>query len=514
MDTDMRTQKGGLNRRQFIKGAIGAGAAGMALTAPAYVRAQGTEGEAPKPPNILFAFADDWGLHASIHGTRGLQTPVFDRIATNGVRFERAFLNAPSCTPSRGTVLTGQHMWRLGPGANLHSTLPAELPVYPHLLEEEAGYFTGYTRKGWGPGDNEVGGRDRPPTGPSFSDFERFLNDRPEGAPFCFWFGSQDPHRGYSDGLREEEGIDPDEVEVPPYLPDAPEVRRDIADYYAEVQRFDRETGEMLDKLEEVGELDNTLVVMSGDHGWPFPRSKSNLYDAGTQVPLAIWWPGHIEGGRVITDLVTLTDLAPTFLDAAGLSVLPEMTGRSMLPALTSDREGRVGFYRSFALLAKERHHGLCRPEGNGYPSRAIRTEAFLYIRNYEPDRWPVGAPDISSSQDIFSDTDNGPTKQYMIEHANDPEVKPLFLKSFGKRPAEELYDMRDDPHQMNNVAEEPEYEVVRAHLAATLEAELTAMEDPRMRGEGGAFDEYPYHAGYGMEEVEPPEPVREALGL
>jgi N-sulfoglucosamine sulfohydrolase len=507
---------GGMNRRQFIKGSLGAAGVSVAFQgagreANAAPLAHPSAGERP---NILFAFADDWGAHASALGTAGLHTPTFDRIASEGVLFENAFLNAPSCTPARGTVLTGQYMWRLGPGANLHSTLPAELPVYPELLEAHAGYFTGYTRKGWGPGQLEPGGREAPPTGPQFDDFEAFLESRPGDAPFCFWFGSQDPHRGYSDALREEKGVDPDEVEVPPCFPDGPEVRRDIANYYAEVQRFDREVGEMLDKLDEMGELSNTLVVMSSDHGWPFPRGKSNLYDAGTHVPLAIWWPGQMNGGRRVSDLVTLTDLAPTFLEAAGVDRPAQMTGRSFLGAMLSEREGRVTGYRSFALLAKERHHGLCRPRGEGYPSRAIRTKDFLYIRNYEPDRWPVGAPYISSSQDIFSDTDDGPTKQYMIAHADDPDVAPLFALSFAKRPAEELYDMREDPHQLVNVAEDAAYEAVKHQLAAMLEDELTAMEDPRMFGEGDKFDEYPYYVGYGMEEVDPPESVKRALDL
>ncbi len=465
-------------------------------------------------PNILFAFADDWGVHASAYGTEAIKTPTFDRIAGEGIRFENAFVNAPSCTPSRGSILTGQHAARLGPGANLHSTLPAELPVYPALLETRRDYFVGHTRKGWGPGNVGAGGRERNPAGPQYDDFEQFLEERPEGAPFCFWFGSSDPHRDYSDSLRQEMGIDPAEVVVPPYLPDVPVVRKDIANYYAEVQRFDREVGGLLKQLEEAGELENTLVVMTGDHGWPFPRGKSNLYDAGARVPLAIWWPGKMEKPRVVTDFVSLTDLAPTFLEVAGLQPPQEMTGRSLVEILTSKREPRVGRHRSHVVLAKERHHGLCRADGNAYPSRAIRTENFLYIRNYKPGRWPLGAPNISSSQWIFSDADDAPTKRWMINHASDPEVEPLFKLSFAKRPAEELYDLRKDPYQMHNLAKKASYASLKTHLAETLQSELEALEDPRAFGKGSQFDEYPYHVGYGSEKVEPPEPVKEALEL
>lgn len=479
--------------------------------------------DAAEGPNILFVFADDWGYHASLFETPGLATPHFDRVAERGVRFDRAFVDVPTCTPIRGAVLTGQHAWRLGPGASLWGTLPAELPVYPDLLEE-AGYFVGYSGKGWGPGNVEAGGRERNPAGPAFEDFAAFLEQRPEGQPFMFNFFTHHPHRSHwEESLREQEGIDPAEVEVPPYLPDAEAVRGDIADYYAEVQRFDRELGDLLALLEEAGELEQTMIAVTSDHGWAFPRAKSTLYDAGTRVPMAIWWPGRMgeeRGGRVVTDLVLLSDLAPTFLEAAGVGQPEQMTGRSLMDILLSDRQGRVSGHRSFVLLAKEGHHRLCRldEEGqisnHGYPTRAIRTEDYLYIRNYEPDRWPLGSPYVSSSQWIFSDAMDTPTKRYMIEQAMDAEVNPLFLQAFDKRPAEELYDVQADPYQLHNLADDAEHEALRKHLAGMLDEELRALEDPRAFGEGQAFDEYPYYVDYGAEIVDPPASVKEALGL
>jgi N-sulfoglucosamine sulfohydrolase len=241
-------------------------------------------------PNILFAVADDWGYgHAGVFWDTTVQTPTFDRVAREGLLFTNAHISSPSCTPSRGAILAGQHFWRLGAAANLWSLWPGSVTVYPNLLAEQGGYVVGHTRKGWGPG--QVADRVGNPAGPAFANFAQFLERRPAGQPFCFWFGSQDPHRGVrGDGaaLRKTMGIDPAGVVVPPMLPDVAAVREDIAEYYAQVQRFDTDVGELLRMLEERGELDNTLVVISSDHGWSFPRGKSNLYDVGTRV--MVFW--------------------------------------------------------------------------------------------------------------------------------------------------------------------------------------------------------------------------------
>jgi len=266
------------NRRSFIKKmAVG----GAALSFAGIFCQKG----AGKRPNILFALADDWSWpHAGFAGDTVVKTPTFDKLAREGVVFKNAFVTAPSCTPSRGAILTGQFHWRLEEGGNLWSSLPQKFDVYPELLEQ-AGYFVGFTRKGWGPGRFEEGGRKRNPAGDRYSDFKEFMEKRPENTPFCFWFGSYDPHRKYDLGSGVKSGMKIEDVTVPACLPDSKEIRSDICDYYWEVQRFDREVGELLQMLEQKGELENTIVVMSGDNGMPFPRCKSNLYDLGTRVP-------------------------------------------------------------------------------------------------------------------------------------------------------------------------------------------------------------------------------------
>jgi len=470
-------------RRDFIR-AIGLGTASLMMPA----LGSGAEG-GRRRPNILFCIADDWVWpHASIAGAKVIKTPTFDRVAREGVMFENAFVSAPSCTPSRGAIVTGQWHWRLEHGGNLWSSLPAKFTVYPDLLEG-AGYHVGFTRKGWGPGRDAPGGRKRNPAGPRFKDFGKFLEGRPEGAPFCFWFGSYDPHRGYKWQSGIESGMKPEDVEVPAPLADSEQVRTDICDYYFEVQRFDREVGELLKVVERMGELDNTLVVMTGDNGMPFPRCKSNLYDLGTNVPLAVRWPSRAAGGRVVEDFISLSDLAPTFLEAAGLKATKEMTGRSFLDILSSGKSGRVDPKRDRIFTGMERHTRR-RAGGVGYPMRALRTHDYLYIRNFKPDRWPAGDPER------YGDIDGSPTKSYMMEHRNDAKVKRLFELAFGKRPAEELYDLRKDPGQLDNVAGKAEYAAVRKRLGNELTAELKATGDPRVLGKGDVFDEYPYYGG------------------
>lgn len=460
----------------------------LVLFAVAALAPQEVRVEPPaRRPNILFAIADDWGWpHAGSYGDRVVKTPTFDRLAAEGVRFEAAFVSSPSCTPSRNAILTGQAFFRLGEGANLWSTLAPEHAVYPLLLAE-AGYHVGHWRKAWGPGDWRAAGREVDPAGPAYASFEAFIAARPEGAPFCFWLGASDPHRAYRPGSGEASGIDLDEVSVPPPYPDAREIRSDIADYYFEVQRFDRDVGRAIEMLRARGELDDTLVVMTGDHGWPFPRGKTNLYDLGVRVPLAMCFGSRIAAGTVITDLVSFTDLAPTFLEVAGLEPAAAMTGASLLPLLRGDESAPQ---RHHVVFGRERHTVAQRGHTGGYPMRAVRTARYLYVRNYRPDDWPAGweAP----GDRPFRDCDNGPTKTWLMDHRD--EYPSAFELCFGKRPIEELYDLETDPWQLDNLAADPRREETRSQLAALLGAELARMGDPRKSGEVvDAFDAAPY---------------------
>ena len=439
-------------------------------------------------PNILFCLADDWAWpHERLYGDKVVQTPAFDRVAQGGCLFTHAYSAAPSCTPSRAAILTGQAPHRLEEGASLYGFLPKKFPVYPDLLEK-AGYAVGFSGKGWGPGNFQAGGRTRNPAGPNFKGFAEFLKTVPADKPFCFWFGSHDPHRVYAKGSGVKSGMKTGDVVVPPYLPDTPEIRSDILDYYFAVQRFDRDLGDLLQLLEASGKAANTLVVISGDNGWPFPRGKANLYDAGTHQPLAIRWPARFKGGMTNDDFVNLADLAPTFLETAGLKPPSEMTGQSLLGLLAGKRQPG----REAVFVERERHANV-RKGDLSYPARAIRTKEFLYIRNFRPDRWPAGDPEKYKAVGPFGDCDGSPSKEFMLEHRSEAPFAKLFHLAFDKRPAEELYDLAKDPYQLTNVAGDEGYGVMKKKLRVMLDGWLGSTGDPRVLHDDDRWDGYPY---------------------
>jgi len=507
----------------------------------------------PVRPNILFCFADDWGRYASIYATlekqpsfnQVVKTPNIDRIAREGVLFRRAFVSAPSCTPCRSALLSGRYFFNTGRGAILHTAeWDASIPSFPHLLRD-AGYHIGETYKVWSPGapvDAPFGagkyayekagnlpnnfsenmtkmiGEGQSPDAAREKiyaqvkgNFEAFLADRKPGQPWLYWFGPTTTHRRWIKGSGKRLwGIEPDSLKgkLPPFLPDAPEVREDVADYLGEAQAYDAYVGLLLKQLEETGEMDNTLIVVSGDHGMPgVSNGKCNLYDFGTGVTLVARWPNGIKGrGRVVDDLVSLPDLAPTFLEAAGVPIPAGVNARSLMNVLRTNKNGRVDANRNWVISGRERHVAFANADNLPYPQRALRTTDFLYVRNFAPDRWPLGIPvavtetsaptqaDLESNTYVaFADMDASPTKAWLVLHRNEPQWKRYYDIAFAKRPGEELYDLRQDPYQMNNVAADPAYAKEKSKLAAQLLKILSEAGDPRVTGDGLTFERPPF---------------------
>ena len=414
-------------------------------------------------PNILFLLADDWSYpHAGMYADPVVRTPTFDRLASEGALFLHAYTAAPSCSASRAAILTGRYPHQLESGGNLWSEWPAQFPTYVSMLEEQ-GYFAGFTRKGWGPGDFQVSDLEHNPAGKKYDDFQAFLDSRSDDKPFVFWFGSTDPHRDYETNTGIRSGMNLAAVDVPGFLPDLNCVRNDILDYYFEVERFDRECGQLLNLLEEKGELDNTIVVMTSDNGMPFPRAKANLYDYGTRMPLAIRWPRSIDAGTVVDAFISFTDFAPTFLEAAGIEPDPGMSGHSLWPILKGEEIGPV-----YAFTERERHANV--RKGNlSYPMRAMRDERFLYIYNPMPEREPAGNATVHQSVGQFGDVDNSITKFLIMEMEGIDTPVNYFDLSFGQRPEEELYDVLKDPYQLNNLAGKAEFSSIKSEMRSTL---------------------------------------------
>jgi len=505
-------------------------------------------------PNIVFAFADDWGRYAGAYAKHEgagslnelVHTPHFDRVAAEGALFKNALVPAPTCTPCRSSILSGQYFWQTGLGAILMGAVWDEsIPTYPLELESRGGYFIGYQYKVWSPGranNAPIGaGRTRyQPAGHNFNqfshwvtenadelgvegaksvlydetrqNFKAFLDARPDDQPFCYWWGPTNTHRTWERGSGKALwGIGPDDLEgrLPEFLPDVHEVREDTADYLGECQAVDHGIGILLEELSAAGELENTLFVVSGDHGIPgMPRAKCNLYNIGCEAALAIRWPGTITAGRVINDFVNLMDLAPTFCEAGGIDIPETMTAQSLMPLLKSKASGQVEKQRDFVVTGRERHVHHAREGMLPYPQRSIRTEDFIYIINFEPDRWPMGDPKGLDDPDTplpdyealaydtmvaYRDLDASPTKAWMIYHRADEDVKPLLELAVGKRSREELYDLKVDPHYMNNVADDPAYADVRRTLEERLLTVLREQNDPRVTETPCRFESAPY---------------------
>ncbi len=462
-----------------------------------------------QPPNILVAVADDWSFgHAGAYGSRWVNTPAFDRIAKSGVLFTRAYTPNAKCSPSRAAMLTGRNPWLLGAAGNHNSIFPPSFQTYPEALAKH-GYFVGMTAKGWSPGialDASGNARNmagipfdterlNPPTSGIFpndyaANFAKFLKAAPPGQPWCFWYGSAEPHRDYEFGSGiTKGGKDLSDIDrVPGYWPDNPAVRKDMLDYALEVEHFDLHLGRMLDQLAAAGMLENTLVIVTSDNGMPFPRIKGHTYEQSNHIPLAASWPAGIKNpDRIDSSLISLIDLAPTFLELAGLSrgatKMAPFSGRSLVDLFAAIPTHPP---RDHVLLGRERND-VGRPLDQGYPVRGIVHDQWLFLHNFESDRWPSGNPETG-----YMDTDGSPTKTEVLKSRTTGETR-FWQSCFGKRPKEELYDIFRDPDCLRNLASDPEWSPNAHSLKQSLFKNLTSQEDPRIIGHDDQFDTYPY---------------------
>ncbi|HEY0943885.1 MAG TPA: sulfatase [Opitutaceae bacterium] len=461
-------------------------------------------------PNVVIYITDDesW-RERSVYGWSTLPTPSFDRVAREGALFKHGYTSAPSCAPSRASLLTGRNFWELEEGAFIQAWLPSKFPVLPDLLEA-GGYHAGYTGKGWGPGLVTQGGRTRNPAGTPFNrikrthaedgisdidyaaNFSAFLAARPDDKPFFFWVGCIEPHTPLGpqnhQKLAEQYGVGPDAIKVPGFLPDTPGVRRHRADILYEICHADEDLGRILKILEDRGALENTLLIVTSDNGTQIPRSKANVYDWGVRVPLAMMWPARIKPHRHIDDFVNFIDLAPTVLDAARLPIPGGMSGRSFLTTLFAGASGQVDPSRTWTAAGLE-WHGEQSPASRA--ARMIRDGQYQYIVNYGMGSI-YGNPAAKKRRPDaeYEHTAQTADAVRLLEvHPEHPAVArfvPLFQ---AHRPREELYDCETDPWQLHNLADSAAHADVKARLRALLEAYQRQTKDPRITGDMALFE-------------------------
>jgi N-sulfoglucosamine sulfohydrolase len=461
-------------------------------------------------PNILYIVADDAGLDMSAYGRTWVKTPGFDRIAKEGILFKNAYTPNAKCAPSRSCMLTGRNPWQLDAAMNHQIFFPNYFKTYPEVLNEN-GYFVGYTGKGYAPGKvlKEDGSKREllikeysvlkttPPTqeisnNDYSGNFSEFLNAS-KGEPWAFWLGFIEPHRAYEYGSgvakagKKLEMID----RIPKYYPDSDTTRNDLLDYAMEIEYMDSHVIKVLKALEDAGQLENTLIVFTSDHGMPFPRVKGNQYENSNHIPLTIMWKNGINSpGRIVNDYVNMTDLAPTFLEAAGIapkkSGMRPMQGKSLFNIFNSTKSGQIDLTRNFQLVGQERHD-YGRPKDVGYPVRGMHKNGFLYLKNYEPDRWPACNPETG-----YLNCDGGATKTMLLNNRRKGIDKYYWQLSFGKRPNEEMYDLTKDPDCVHNLAQRPTYQSIKKDMQKEMEAKLLAQGDLRMQGFGHLYEQYP----------------------
>ncbi len=470
----------------------------------------------PARPNILIAISDDHSWpHTSVQGSPFVETPNLDSIANAGFRFTNAYAGSPGCSPSRATLLTGQHHWMIGPAGTHGSSFPVQYQTFVDLLED-AGYKVGFTGKGWGPGDWLAGGRSKNPAGVEYNElklkdkphkgisetdyaanFKQFMDERGDDEPFYFWYGAHEPHLKYAEAGHSDE--DRAKVTVPDFLPNTEASREMLLDYADEINHFDSHLGKIIATLEAAGELDNTLIIVTADNGMPMPRAKSNGYDYGIHVPLSIRWGKRGHKGEVIVAPVGFVDLSATVLDATGLDIPEQFVGQSLLGLLGGEVE-ELDYDR--AVFSGRERHSSSRYQNLSYPQRMMRRGDYLIIWSAKPELDPAGQSrniidgELSPPHSAYFDIDDSMIKRELIARRDDPYIGRFFHLAVDKRPEWQFYNVKDDPASLNDLASDPDHARIFAVYKKQLTDTLVQTGDPRVLGYGQVWEDYPRTRG------------------
>jgi N-sulfoglucosamine sulfohydrolase len=427
-------------------------------------------------PNILLILSDDHSYpHVGCYGNSDIKTPNLDKFASQGMRFERMYVMAPQCVPSRATIFTGRSPVGIAM-SRFSAPLPRDVKTYPEILRA-AGWYTGvagrtYHMDGAGTSaeSREIIARHRLAT---FSDrldyvktagenpaslgqFNDFLNANTTGRPFFLQLCSNDPHRPLTN--KGPELHNPAKLKLPAHYPDTLLVREDFAAYYDEIAHFDVFFGEVMAELEKRNLADNTLVAFMGDNGCSQFRGKGTLYEFGIHVPLIIRWPGKVKPGASSSELVSGEDLAPTFLEAAGQPVPKEMTGKSFLKLLKGESfEGRE------FVFAERGAHGSSLPgSSSGFDlSRVVISKTHKLIYN-------------AMGELLYAPVDFGgdPFWKEIVQMHEAGKLAPTQAALYfaARRPMFEVFDLQADPFELTNLAGKPESAATEKQLKAALQ--------------------------------------------
>ncbi|MEK6479719.1 sulfatase [Catalinimonas sp. 4WD22] len=406
------------------------------------------------PPNVIIFIADDIGWNdLGCYGNTEVQTPNIDRMAQEGIRFTNTYLTASSCSPSRTSIISGRYPHNTG-SAELHTPLPAEVAIFPELMQK-AGYYTAQAGK-WHMGDAARRGFDVVhDNGQENGDggegmWLTSLQQRPKDKPFFMWFASLDAHRpwGPNDFSGTHEAAD---VKPAPYLADVESTKEDLAKYYDEITRFDDYIGKVEEELAAQGVLDNTLIIIMSDNGRPFPRSKTRVYDSGMKTPFVVKWnAGLPQKGVVSNSLISVIDIAPTLLELSGAEIQPGFQGKSFASIL----EQPDSKFRNYVFSEHNWHD-------HEALERMVRTEGYLYVLNLRPNLSNPGPADSNKSPSYLDLKDIRDAGELSSAQAD------IFMVP---RPAEELFNCYTDPMQLVNVASLPEYQSRLKHMREVLQ--------------------------------------------
>lgn len=422
---------------------------------------------ATERPNIVLFIADDvsWNDYGC-YGNAAARTPNIDALADRGIRFDAAYLTASSCSPSRSSIVTGRYPHNNGKAAELHQPISGHLPWFPEVLRQN-GYYTALSgkhhmthtapRQGAQARptafDSVTAGRSKQNSG-GHADWLQITRQRPQDRPFFFWFAAYDAHRGWdADRQWDADSYGPrhraEDVVVPPFLSDDAQTRQDLASYYNEVTRFDWHIGQVVRELKSQQVLNNTLIFVLADNGRPFPRAKTRLHDSGMKTALVAHWPNGLKHSEPTKSLVSVIDLAPTILEVAGCDVPETVQGVSLQPVFHSP----TAQVRRYAFSEHNWHDY----EAHG---RSVRNDRYLLIRNFRPSLpWQGPADSVRS-----------PSHQTLLamkaSHQLSAAQQDVFL---APRPETELYDMLQDPFQLNNLAGDPSVAATEQQLQSVL---------------------------------------------